>query len=198
MTKLDFTDALQKYYKPENDLIIQRLHDWLLDRHIKDDELELFFGVITENHENKYFPNIPQLTKYYQSYRGGKILHDDGGIVANCLRAKTDQRQKVQRAHILQVVEWLKIANSWDQSENPMAINLLHEWKDILMEYWETERLKMDKQNAKEHLEDVRTCIAEGRPFHRLGIIRDERKKIQDLTLDFMSTPKSNPKYFSE
>lgn len=174
MTKQEFIDSLQEYYKPANDLVLSRLNYWLDDNYV--DDYSKFFDVITENYKYKSFPGLPDFKDFIKILKASQFIRE-GGLGDRYIQAKKDQWKRVVNEDIMKVIYWLEKAK---KNDSTLATNLLHNWDDILRECWECRRLKFSNEETRKHLEYVRDCIKQNLPFDRLGV---ELKDFPDVNL---------------
>ena len=166
MTRTEFINKLQAYYKPEGDEVITRLNDWLQDRRLKDSILDDFFNVITESHEHKYFPNIPQLKDYLKIYYASRTIRsvesmDKVDIYIHAVNKWHDLIRN--ETDIKQIIKWLQRA--YKHNNDAMAISILSRWDSI---YWEWRAMVSRKATEEEkvrHLNYVKDCIMSGTRF---------------------------------
>lgn len=152
MTAIQFIKNLEGLYRDANEVKIETLKDWLLQRNLNDFQIGLLYDEITCHYKYKTFPTLGEVNNFWQNLNQTKRTTEDLSPIER--QNKFTEKWTVDNL-IFRLQELRTCIFERKQLESH-KIDFLHQWTDLWSEY----QILIDQDREdKNHLEYVKNAI---------------------------------------
>ena len=155
MTARELILKMSQLFKDGNDAKFETILAWIERCNLTEFQIEALYEEITENYKYKSFPNLAEIKEIWMRAIGERSFEKFDNPV---IKQRAESRQLMPMT-IIKKCKAIRKKIHDNESLDPLDMDYLAQWGDLLSEYLIAQDKKMPEREIKMRNEHVKACI---------------------------------------